>query len=83
MATLTIKNVPRKLHQRLKLNAAAHRRSMNSEVIACLEETLADKRPDPEKFLAEVREARERIARESGLFVTDEFLREARNWGRP
>ena len=39
MATMTVKDVPEKLHRRLKARAAAHRRSLNSEVIACLEAT--------------------------------------------
>ena len=37
MATLTLKNVPEKLHKRLKESAAQHRRSINSEAICCLE----------------------------------------------
>ena len=36
MATLTIKNVPEKLHKRLKESAAQHRRSINSEAILAL-----------------------------------------------
>src|SRR6266567_7068312 len=79
MATLTIKNVPEKLHRRLKQSAAEHRRSMNSEVIACLERELISRRMDPEEFLAEVDKARERVAAETGIFVTDEDLREAKN----
>lgn len=79
MTTLTIKNIPRGLYTRLKESAAQHRRSINSEVIACLERTLASRRVDPEEFLAKVRAARRRI---SGFFVTEKELREARNEGR-
>lgn len=82
MPTLTIKNFPRTLHKRLKESAALHRRSMNSEVIACLERELTSTRVDPEEFLARVREARERLAAETGIFVTEKDLREAKNWGR-
>ncbi len=82
MATLTIKNVPKKLHQRLKESAAAHRRSLNSEVIARLERELMSRPVDSEEFLREVQEARERIAAKTGIFVTDEDLKEAKNWGR-
>ncbi len=83
MANLTIKNVPEKLHRRLKQSAAEHRRSVNSEVIACLERELMSRRVDPEEFLAEVRQLRERLAAKTGIFVTDKDLREAKNWGRP
>ncbi len=82
MPTLTIKNIPRELHRRVKQSAAAHRRSINSEVIACLERSLMSRRVDPEEYLARVDEARERLAKETGIFVTDKDLREAKNWGR-
>ena len=36
MATLTLKNVPDELYQRLKAQAAAHRRSLNQEAIELL-----------------------------------------------
>lgn len=38
MATLTIKNVPEPLVKRLKQQAAAQHRSLNSQVISCLEQ---------------------------------------------
>jgi antitoxin FitA len=38
--TLTLKNIPDAIYDRLKLAAQAHRRSMNSEVIVCLEAVL-------------------------------------------
>ncbi|MDP6227489.1 MAG: Arc family DNA-binding protein, partial [Dehalococcoidia bacterium] len=37
MATLTIKNIPDGLCHRLRESAKQHRRSINSEVIVCLE----------------------------------------------
>jgi plasmid stability protein len=40
-AAITLKGVPDDLYQRLKLAAKAHHRSLNSEVIACLERQLA------------------------------------------
>ena len=79
MATLTIKNVPEKLHRRLKQSAAEHRRSMNSEAIACLERVLISRRIDPQEFLARARAIRERTP---GLHVTEEGLRQAKNEGR-
>jgi plasmid stability protein len=79
MHTLTIKNFPRTLHKRLKESAALHRRSMNSEVIACLERSLISSPVDPEEFLARARALRERTPE---LFVTEEELRNAKNEGR-
>ena len=37
MATLTIKGLPDALYRRLKKHAAEERRSINSQVIVCLE----------------------------------------------
>lgn len=79
MATLTIKNVPDELHQRLKESAAQHRRSINSEAITCLESALVGKRMDPREFLARVDARRKRMPR---AYFTEEFLRAAKNEGR-
>ncbi len=80
MATLTIKNVPEKLHKRLKENAALHRRSLNNEAICCLESVLASQPVKLRDFLARVDALRKRMPR---MYLTDEFLRDARKWGRP
>ncbi len=80
MANLTIRNIPEKLYKRLKESASQHRRSINNEAIACLETVLVGDRVDSKKFLAEVRAFRERMPR---MYLMDEFLRAARNAGRP
>jgi plasmid stability protein len=80
MATLTIKNVPEELHKRLKENAVRNRRSINSEAITCLEAVLQGKRMDPREFLAHVDARRKRTP---GMYITEEFLRAAKDAGRP
>jgi antitoxin FitA len=40
MASLTIKNIPDNLYEQLKYAANAHHRSINSELIVCLEQVL-------------------------------------------
>lgn len=80
MASLTVKNIPDGLHQRLKASAAQHRRSMNSEVIACLEQVLRSEPIDPEAFLVRVRALRAKSPR---VFVTEQDLQQAKNEGRP
>lgn len=57
-ATLTLKNIPDDVYDRLKLSARAHRRSMNSEVIVCLESALLPARLSPAERLARARELR-------------------------
>ena len=54
MPTLTIKNIPTKLHERLKKSANDHHRSLNGEVISRLEQGLRGRRVDPEAFLTRV-----------------------------
>ncbi len=45
MASLTIKNIPDPLYAQLKQAAQAHRRSINSELIVCLEKALLPNKP--------------------------------------
>jgi plasmid stability protein len=40
MATLTVKNIPQKVFERLKRRAKTNRRSLNQEVIAVIEQAL-------------------------------------------
>jgi len=53
--TLTLKNIPDNVYDRLKLSAETHRRSMNSEAIVCLETVLLPSRPTPTDRLARAR----------------------------
>jgi len=78
MATMTVKDVPEKLHRRLKARAAAHRRSLNSEVIACLEATAGARRLDPDTLLARAASLRSRV----GGHLTDSDLSTLRTAGR-
>ncbi len=79
MATLTVKNVPDLLVRRLKARATLHRRSLNREVIACLE-ALAQAAPvDPEALLARAREVR-RVPADGRL--TDRTLKRLKAAGR-
>jgi len=44
MASITIKNIPDELYEKLKIKVTLHRRSINSEMINCLESILMPKR---------------------------------------
>ena len=56
--TLTLKNIPDEVYDRLKLSAGAHRRSMNSEAIVCLEAALLPNKLTPAERLARARALR-------------------------
>lgn len=80
MATLTIKNLPDVLYQRLKAKAAEHRRSLNSEAILAVERAVVDSGVAPvEEILASLRRSRSRL---DSLFVTDAALWAGRGDGR-
>ncbi|MBI4002337.1 MAG: DNA-binding protein [Nitrospira defluvii] len=79
MASLTIKNIPEPLVKRLKHQAAAHRRSLNFEVISCLEE-MTHSIPDADALLARARAVR-RIPK--GIRLNDRLLQDLKTAGRP
>jgi plasmid stability protein len=56
--TLTLKNIPDELYERLKQAAEVHRRSLNSEVLVCLESVLLPRKVPTEQRLARIRELR-------------------------
>ena len=56
--TITLKNIPDDIYDSLKRAAEAHHRSINSEVIACLEKVLVPSRSGPEERLARARQIR-------------------------
>lgn len=56
--TLTLKNIPDAVYERLKASAELHRRSMNSEAIVCLEAVLVPVQVAPTERLARARELR-------------------------
>jgi antitoxin FitA len=55
MASLTLKNIPPRLHEQLRERAARHRRSLSQEALACLEQAAASERLDPNELLAKAR----------------------------
>ncbi len=56
--TITLKNLPDDLYQRLKEAAKANHRSLNSEVIACLEKNLLSAQVYPQERLNRARQLR-------------------------
>lgn len=79
MRTLTLKNIPEDLYERIKETAALNRRSMNGEVLIRLERDFPNRRRDVKKIIQEATELRERI----GARITDDEINEGKRWGRP
>lgn len=80
MPTLTIKSMPDPLYRRLKKRAAEHRRSLNSEILVCLERAIAAEPVDPRAVLARADALRQRLRVPR---LTDARLRAAKAAGRP
>jgi len=57
---ITLKDVPKKLHTRLKQAAKASGRSLNTEAIAALERQYLSVRIDPQEQLRLIRETQAR-----------------------
>lgn len=80
MPTITVKNIPAELYERLKRSAKVNRRSINSEIIVCIERALQSRQIDPEAVLPRARKLREETAHYP---ITDEEFTEGKASGRP
>jgi plasmid stability protein len=59
--TLTLKNIPDDLYERLKAAASVHRRSLNGEAIVCLERALGHAKISAEERLERIRRVRAQL----------------------
>ncbi len=80
MPALTVKNIPDDLYTQLKEAAQAHRRSLNNEILYCVEKTIGTHKIDVSKHLAVARTLREKTA---ALPLTDDEIDAAKHEGRP
>ena len=80
MASLTIKNLPDELYEQIKRSAAAHRRSINSELIVGLEKVFQPAQSDVTTHIHGAREVRAALA--EYRFNLDE-IQQAKTDGRP
>jgi len=78
MATLTLKNVPESLHEKLRQQARRHRRSLNREVIDLLATAVGDRPLTPAELRAFVAEQES-----EGIWIDHEDVRRLIMEGRP
>ena len=79
MATLTVKNIPDPLYKMLKRQAARRHRSLNQEIISCLEQAAALHEVDPQAILWQARALRQLY---TGTPLTEERLNRLKRAGR-
>ena len=79
MVSMTLKNIPDKLHRRLRERAEAHGRSLNKEILASLEQIAYARRITVPDYLSRV----ERVHRQIDFQVTFDEIQKAIESGRP
>lgn len=80
MANFNLKNIPDDLYAQLKESASTNHRSINSELIACLEKIFMPQRYSAEEHLAKARALRRQIKVKN---IPVEDITEAKHFGRP
>lgn len=76
--TLTLKNIPDNIYQRLKTMAQAHRRSLNREAIVCLETALIPATLATQERLARARALRAGLGAQFHAADIDAFKQQGR-----
>ena len=81
MRAITVKNIPDNLYQRLKQSATENRRSINSEILVCIERMVQSRKSeDIQDILARARKLRQKTR---GHVLTDRKFSEMKTAGRP
>ena len=77
---VTIKDLPKGVHRKLKTQAAANRRSLNREIVEILEKAVQSQPINIQEFIADL----DRFHATHNIPpITEEILRAGKNEGRP
>lgn len=79
MPSITVKNIPEDIYDRVREQAKAHHRSINSEIIACLEQTVKSQQVSTDDILQEAR----RLRKKAKGSLSSQEVESAINEGRP
>lgn len=80
MPAITLKNIPEGLYEEIKKNAKINYRSINSEILFRLRQSLSHKKIDPHRLISKIENIQSRLNLPD---LTDEILAEAKREGRP
>ena len=78
-AAITVKNIPDELYGKLKYSAEQHRRSVNSELISCLEQVLLPHRLEASDHIVAAQSIRKRF---TSLKISASEIQDAKILGR-
>lgn len=76
MTAITVKNIPDILYEHLKIAATTHRRSINNELILCLEKVLLPQKTQPQEHIADIRALRMQV---KASILTENDINSAKN----
>jgi plasmid stability protein len=79
MPTITVKNIPDSLYASLKQAALVNHRSINSEIIVCIERVLGSRTISSEETLSRAQRLRDRTRKH---VITDAEFTEVKTAGR-
>jgi antitoxin FitA len=80
MPSLTVKNIPADLYELLKKSATVNHRSINSEIITCIERGVRGRKFSADDLLVRARQLRRKT---ESYPITDATFRAAKLAGRP
>ncbi len=80
MVTITVKNIPEQVYERIKVRAAANHRSINGEILTILEQVVSLPPIDVEATLERAHKVRELTAKYTA--VTADEIEKMINEGR-
>ena len=80
MPAITLKNIPDSLYLQLKTAASVNHRSLNSEILYCVERTLGTHKINVSEHIEMARKLRAKTAQQN---LTDQELNDLKNEGRP
>lgn len=79
MPAITVKNIPDELYDHLKAAARMHHRSINGELLHCLESVLRPRKGKPDQLVATARALRAQVKAKR---ITERCIDSAKNEGR-
>ena len=80
MPNITVRDIPDGVYQKIKENAIANKRSINSEILYGLEQNYRPRRRNKEEVLARIALVRSKT--KDRVYLSDEHIQTAKNEGR-
>jgi len=80
MPAITLKNIPEDLYDQIKKNAKINYRSLNSEILYILNQSLGHKQIDPVILISKIEKLQAKLSLPK---LSDDILFQAKNEGRP